>query len=628
MNENIKNYLSTYMENPDPRYAVLLKGKWGSGKSYFIKNWINDYKEKEKDNLVVLEPIYVSLYGLKEIEQIKLAIDRVLHPILYSKGADYVKKFLKLAGKVVLKANLDFNDDNNEDLTFETTLDSFSLLSTKKSEGISSKLIVFDDFERCLIDTKDLLGCINNFVEHGACHVIIIGDETHISKLNKKDFIQFKEKTIGREFEVLPDIEGAINSFIDNDLGKNEWLIKHKTFISDCFKQTKYNNLRILRQCLYDFNILHRSIDSKLLEKGDLFMMNLLGSYIVTYCEFKGESHELIKEWESNCMKTIFASDDEKKEVIQIKGKYKFIDNKYYVDVLNTNYITLIVSEITTGKSIKRDIEIILRDIRGERTLQDKLLHFRDLSNTDFNNLYKELENEILYNKSLDFYMRCLLLNHLLSFDYNGLKQVSKKVLTKAKKHIINYLAQIKDREDLYRDKMVFINSIVNSNINLYETGKGLSVKKTILETFKLNEGKLQDKMSSTLLSLSDENVDSLIKLSNSSTPDHHCTYNMTSIFINIDSKKFINNVLKLSNKSKNIFCLFLYAHYEFNFRLGDNCYFYKDDLLLLQELYRKIETILPKKKQVDKLVLNKLLRYLEGAIKRAEGFTEVINIE
>ena len=616
------------MDNPDPRYAVLLKGKWGSGKSYFIKNWINDYKEKEKDNLVVLEPIYVSLYGLKEIEQIKLAIDRVLHPILYSKGADYVKKFLKLAGKVVLKTNLDFNDDNNEDLAFDTTLDSFSLLSTKKSEDISSKLIVFDDFERCLIDTKDLLGCINNFVEHGACHVIIIGDETHISKENKKDFIQFKEKTIGREFEVLPDIEGAINSFIDNDLGRNEWLIKHKTFISDCFKQTKYNNLRILRQCLYDFNILHRSIDSKLLEKGELFMMNLLGSYIVTYCEFKGESHELIKEWESNCMKTIFASDDEKKEVIQIKGKYKLIDNKYYVDVLNTNYITLIVSEITTGKSIKRDIEIILRDIRGERTLQDKLLHFRDLSNTDFNNLYKELENEILYNKSLDFYMRCLLLNHLLSFDYNGLKQVSKKVLTKAKKHIINYLAQIKDREELYRDKMVFINSIVNSNINLYETGKGLSVKKTILETFKLNEGKLQDKMSSTLLSLSDENVDSLIKLSNSSTPDHHCTYNMTSIFINIDSKKFINNVLKLSNKSKNIFCLFLYAHYEFNFRLGDNCYFYKDDLLLLQELYRKIETILPKKKQVDKLVLNKLLRYLEGAIKRAEGFTEVINIE
>lgn len=628
MNENIKNYLHTYMDNPDPRYAVLLKGKWGSGKSYFIKNWINDYKEKEKDNLVVLEPIYVSLYGLKEIEQIQLAIDRVLHPILYSKGAEYIKKFLKLAGKVVLKTNLDFNDDNNEDLAFDTTLDSFSLLSTKKSEDISSKLIVFDDFERCLIDTKDLLGCINNFVEHGACHVIIIGDETNIAEENKDDFIKFKEKTIGREFEVLPDIEGAINSFIDNDLAKNEWLIKHKTFISDCFKQTKYNNLRILRQCLYDFNILYRSIDSKLLEKGELFMMNLLGSYIVTYCEFKGESHELIKEWESNCMKTIYASDDEKKEVIQIQDKYKYIDNRYDIDVLNTNYITLIVNEITTGKSIKGDIEIRLREIRGERTLQNKLQHFRDLSNTEFNTLYKELENEILYNKFLDFYMRCYLLDYLLCFDYNGLKQVSKKVLKKAKNNIINYLEHLKDIEELYRNKSIFVNIIVKTNRKVYEKDKGEIIKNTILDTFKLKEGKLQDKMSSTLLSLSDENVDSLIKLSNSSTPDHHCTYNMTSIFSNIDSKKFINNVLKLNNKSKNTFCLFLYAHYEFNFRLGDNCYFYKDDLLLLQELFRKIETILPKKKQVDKLVLNKLLRYLEGAIKRAEGFKDAINIE
>ena len=95
MNENIENYLYTYMDNPDPRYAVLLKGKWGSGKSYFIKNWINDYKGKEKDNLVVLEPIYVSLYGFREIHQIKHALDRVLHPFVYSKGVELAKKFLK-----------------------------------------------------------------------------------------------------------------------------------------------------------------------------------------------------------------------------------------------------------------------------------------------------------------------------------------------------------------------------------------------------------------------------------------------------------------------------------------------------------------------------------------------------
>ena len=33
MNENISQYLSKYLTNPDPRYAVMLKGKWGCGKS-------------------------------------------------------------------------------------------------------------------------------------------------------------------------------------------------------------------------------------------------------------------------------------------------------------------------------------------------------------------------------------------------------------------------------------------------------------------------------------------------------------------------------------------------------------------------------------------------------------------
>lgn len=628
MNKNIENYLDTYMVNPDPRYAVMLKGKWGCGKTYFITNWLKKYKEKEKANLVVLEPIYVSLYGLKDIQQLKHALDRAISPFLYTKGAKFVKNVLKIAGKVVFKTNLDVNDDNKEDITIETNLDSFSLLSTKKNDEFGSKLIVFDDFERCLIDTKNLLGCINNFVEHGSCHMIIIGDETNIAEENNKDFIKFKEKTIGREFEIAPDIDGAINTFINTDLGENEWLIKHKLFISDCFKQTQYNNLRILRQCLYDFNILYRSIDSKLLEKGELFMMNILGSYIVTYSEFKGESHQLIKEWESNCMKTIYASDEEKKDVIQMQEKYRFIDDKYQIEVLNMSNISLIVSDIITGKSISGDIEKQLRDICGYSTLQNKLVHFRDLSNIEFNTLYKELENEILYNKSLDFYMRCYLLDYLLSFDYNGLKQVSKKVLMKAKNNIINYLYQIKDKEELYRNKSIYINIVVNTNRKVYERDKGLIIKNSILDNFKLMEDKLEDKMTSTLLSLSDENVDSLIKLSNSSTPDHHCAYNMTSIFKKIDTNKFINNVLKLSNKSKKTFCLFLYAHYEFNFRLGDNCCFYKDDLPLLQELYRKIETILPKKKQVDKLMLNKLFRYVAGAIKRAEGYKEVINIE
>lgn len=32
MNESVSQYLFKYIDNPDPRYAVMLKGKWGCGK--------------------------------------------------------------------------------------------------------------------------------------------------------------------------------------------------------------------------------------------------------------------------------------------------------------------------------------------------------------------------------------------------------------------------------------------------------------------------------------------------------------------------------------------------------------------------------------------------------------------
>ena len=40
MNENIVNFLNGYLENPDPQYAVFLKGNWGCGKTFFINEWL------------------------------------------------------------------------------------------------------------------------------------------------------------------------------------------------------------------------------------------------------------------------------------------------------------------------------------------------------------------------------------------------------------------------------------------------------------------------------------------------------------------------------------------------------------------------------------------------------------
>ena len=61
-NESISKFLSDYMFNPDPQYAIMLKGKWGCGKTHFVDTWLGKYNTgiHYTDEDIVLEPIKVS----------------------------------------------------------------------------------------------------------------------------------------------------------------------------------------------------------------------------------------------------------------------------------------------------------------------------------------------------------------------------------------------------------------------------------------------------------------------------------------------------------------------------------------------------------------------------------------
>ena len=211
MNTLILDFLNSYADNPNPQYAVMLKGKWGCGKTHLIKQWKKRFDEPaDTDEEITLKPIYISTYGMDSVNDIKTAIDRELNPFFYSKTGRFIKGILKLAGKVVFKTSVDFNDNSKEDGSFSATLDSLSLLQVEDDSIKGVKFLIFDDIERCLIEMKELLGFINYFVEHCNCHVVIIGDENHLEELPKAVLGEFKEKTIGKEFEIQPDIEEAI----------------------------------------------------------------------------------------------------------------------------------------------------------------------------------------------------------------------------------------------------------------------------------------------------------------------------------------------------------------------------------------------------------------------------------
>ncbi|MBN6378960.1 NTPase KAP, partial [Escherichia coli] len=95
-NTYIKDYIEYYLSlTTEPQYAIMLKGAWGSGKTWFIEQVLEEYKQKNSE----FKFLKVSLYGVNSIKQIEDEFYRQLHPVLSNKalifGANVLKNTLK-----------------------------------------------------------------------------------------------------------------------------------------------------------------------------------------------------------------------------------------------------------------------------------------------------------------------------------------------------------------------------------------------------------------------------------------------------------------------------------------------------------------------------------------------------
>ena len=135
------------------------------------------------------------------------------------------------------------------------------------------------------------------------------------------------------------------------------------------------------------------------------------------------------------------------------------------------------------------------------------------------------------------------------------------------------------------------------------------------------------NKFEIALSNITDENVSQLVKLSGESTPDHQCLYNMTSAFKNIDVEMLYNNICRLSNAGLLSLEEFFSNHYGFYLQLGPGCNRFSEDLEVLTELKSRLEIECKKRKSLDKYVLHRFLKFLDGAVRRANGENGVMNI-
>jgi len=289
-NQHIEEFLKYYFKlSSPPQYAVLLKGKWGVGKTWFLKEIMAslhnpDYRVKKH--------LYVSLYGIASFEEIESEFFRQLHPVLSSKGMALAGKIGKGLLKTALK--IDLNGDGKSDVNVSSQVPDINLPDyLSDTEGL---VLVFDDLERASMDLESLLGYINYFVEHQGYKVIIIANEDELIKKEKASEVSYKrikEKLIGKTFEIQPRLDLAISNFIKEvESGSTQDLFNSNIeLIKDYYLRSAYLNLRHLRQALMDFSRLVELLSNEIKEENKV-IKHLLMIYLIFSFEIKSANME------------------------------------------------------------------------------------------------------------------------------------------------------------------------------------------------------------------------------------------------------------------------------------------------------------------------------------------------
>jgi hypothetical protein len=236
-NKHVKDYLTYYvLFSQPPRFAVLVNGSWGIGKTFLLKEFLRHLENEVKY-------VYVSLHGLTSLDEIDDALFRATYPLLDNRG-------VKIAGRVIKTFAKNFRID--PDLKIKDVMN-----------RANADLFVFDDLERCDVPVNRVLGYINDFVEHEDRKVIIVANEKEIK--GSEDYGRIREKLVGKTLEIQSVLEQALEALTArvDDASARTFLASKANEIAEIYRQSELNNLRILQQTMWDFERFYRAVADK-----------------------------------------------------------------------------------------------------------------------------------------------------------------------------------------------------------------------------------------------------------------------------------------------------------------------------------------------------------------------------
>lgn len=368
MNEHIIQYLTYFLDLNSPKYAVLINGEWGCGKTFFIKetlqNWANCNSKKRKFH-------YVTLNGVSSLDDIDNDLFASMHPILSDKKIQLGAKIAKGLVKGTLKINLD--DSDKQQYTGRPSLD-FNINDIKDASNVSQQVFVFDDLERCMLEPNEVMAYINYMVEHLECNVVIIAD---IEKFYKKgECRDILEKTIGQQFSLKTNYYDFFDSFVIENITEIElknYLLENRKCVIDNFIMTNTSSLRLFGGALRSLDRLYQNI--KNFNEFDIQLIEvIMPEFIHLSVEYnRSRNIDIFQSYYNRGGYDFSQSDFNGQEMPPqaLKGKY----GSSHIAALNENISKELISEFNFDA-----IELI-----------DKLSRQRDEKNNEWINLFNYL---------------------------------------------------------------------------------------------------------------------------------------------------------------------------------------------------------------------------------------------
>lgn len=435
--DKIKSAVEVYLNENKSDYAIMLNGKWGSGKTYFVKNeLIKDIQNKDDRQV-----IYISLFGITSIDELYNNIS--LHILLdikvkeYAEENKYIKKVKEFAKKDIKeKINCLFGKKiENINLLKSENIMMLSSLCTKglsilpKSgvinsiiSDINNKIIdfnkyvfIFDDLERNSLSYGKLLGFFDKIADQNNLKAILVCDENKIKEKDKDEFYKtFKEKVIGLTIEYNSNMDAEFDNIVSYYV-KNEDVKKYfsdnKKRVLSLFKSADSCNLRTLIFACKRFTELYEKIEDTCIkyEEDRKYLVDFFREILLAVV---GSSILIKEQYVSNDFKdqekvhmSVNIKNRDKSFYLDYAGNYcayKFIDeylNKYYFDY--SIFEKLLLQYIENQKLIEQNkikAELIsIYNIDDDKKAMDKLnSELQKIENNTINvNVYPEILNEL-----------------------------------------------------------------------------------------------------------------------------------------------------------------------------------------------------------------------------------------